>query len=236
MRRSGRRCAANAAGSASGGELAEEAQRAGVEGGRQPLQEQPAIEPGEHADGQEEPGPAGDPTTVRRQAAARHDAVHMRVMEQVLSPGVQHGDHAGLGAEVLGIGGDGAHRLGRRLEQDVVDDRLVLQGDRGDRRRHGEHDVEVRDRQQLGLSVGEPLRPSQALAFGAVPVAAGIVGDADLAAVGALLDMAAERRRAARLDGAHDPTLPVGQGGGVCRRDRRRRGGGRCPPPRARAA
>ena len=128
---------------------------------------------------------------------------------------MQHGDHAGLGAEMFGIGGDGAHRLGRRLEQDVVDDGLVLQGDRGDRRGHGEHDMEVWDRQQLGLPVGEPLRPSQALAFGAMPVAAAIVGDAHLAAVGAPLDMAAERRRAAGLDGAHDPTLPVGQGRGV---------------------
>ena len=42
-----------------------------------------------------------------------------------------------------------------------------------------------------------------------------VVGDADLAAVGTLLDMAAERRGAAGLDGGHDPTLPVGQGGGV---------------------
>ena len=127
--------------------------------------------------------------------------MHVRMVNKILAPGVQHGDHAGLGAEMFGIGGDGAHRLGRRLEQDVVDDCLVLQGDGGDRRGHGEHDVEVRDRQQLRLSVGEPLRPGQTLAFGAMPVAAAIVGDADLAAVGALFDMAAERRRAASLDG-----------------------------------
>src|SRR6185312_15975649 len=78
------------------GQLTEEAQRAGIEDGRQPLQEQPAIEPGEYADRQEESGPACDPASFARQAATRHDAVHMRVMEQVLSPGMQHGDHAGL--------------------------------------------------------------------------------------------------------------------------------------------
>ena len=141
--------------------------------------------------------------------------MYVRMMEKALSPGMQHADHASLGAEVLGIGADGAHRLGRRLEQDVVDDGLVLKGDRGDWRRHGEHDMEVWDRQQLRLPVGEPLRPSQALAFGAMPVPAAIVGDADLAAVGTPLGMAAEHRRAASLDSAHDATLPVGQGRGV---------------------
>ena len=40
----------------------------------------------------------------------------MRMMVQVLPPGVQHGDEPDLGAEMLGIGGDGAQRLGRRLE------------------------------------------------------------------------------------------------------------------------
>jgi hypothetical protein len=44
---------------------------------------------------------------------------------------------------------------------------------------------------------------------------AAIVGDAHVPAVVALLDMAAERRGAARLDGGHDPTLPVGEGGSM---------------------
>ena len=129
---------------------------------------------------------------------------------QGLAPGMQNGDQAGLGAEVLWIGGDDAQGLGGGLEQDVVDDCLVLQRDRGDRRRHGEDDMEVRHWQQIGLAVGEPLGASQALALRAVPVAAAIVGDADHAAVVALLDMAAERRRAAGRDGAHDAAL-VGQ-------------------------
>ena len=92
-----------------------------------------------------------------------------------------------------GIGGDGTQGLRCRAEQDVVDDRLVLQSDGGDRRGHGEHDVEIRHRQQLGLSISEPLRAGQALALWAVPVAAGIVRNAYLAAVGTSLDMAAER-------------------------------------------
>src|SRR5271166_756687 len=70
-------------------------------------------------------------------------------------------------------------------------------------------------RQQLSLSVCEPLRPGQALPFWAVPVAAGIVGDAHRTAVGASLDMIAEGRCAAGLDRGHDPPLAVGQGSGV---------------------
>ena len=34
------------------------------------------------------------------------------------------------------VGGDGEHRLGRRPEQQVVDDRLVVEGDVGDLGRH----------------------------------------------------------------------------------------------------
>ena len=43
------------------------------------------------------------------------------------------------------------------LNSRVVDDRLVLVGDIGDRRRQREDDVEVGDRQQLGFALGEPL-------------------------------------------------------------------------------
>ena len=59
------------------------------------------------------------------------------MMLQGLAPGVEHGDEADLGAEMLGIGGDRAQRLGRRPEQDGVDRLLVLEGDLGDRRAAG---------------------------------------------------------------------------------------------------
>ena len=120
----------------------------------------------------------------------------------------------------LRIGGDGQHRLRRRLEQQVVDERLVLEGDVGDLGRQREHDVEVADRQQVGLALGKPCPRRRALALRAVPVAAGVVGDAPLAAVLAGLDMTAERRGAAVLDRRHDLELGEaqvpGMGGPVC--------------------
>ena len=65
----------------------------------------------------------------------------------------------------------------------------------------------VGDRQQLGLSFGEPLPRRRALAFGAVAVAAGVVGDLDMAAVVAARDMTAERCGAAGRYRRHDLEL-----------------------------
>ena len=50
-------------------------------------------------------------------------------------------------------------------EQQVVDDRLVLPGDVGDLGRQREDDVEIADRQQVGLALGEPGSRGGALAL-----------------------------------------------------------------------
>ena len=67
--------------------VAEEAQAAGLVGGDELLQEQPAEQAREHAHGQEEARPARHPAlAVQRDAAARHDHVHVRVMGHAPSP------------------------------------------------------------------------------------------------------------------------------------------------------
>ena len=61
--------------------ITEELQAPGVVGGDQLCQEQASKQPREHADREEEAGPAGDPPlAVERDAAARHDDVGVRVM------------------------------------------------------------------------------------------------------------------------------------------------------------
>jgi hypothetical protein len=45
---------------------------------------------------------------------------------------VQHRGNGDASPEVLGIGGNGEHRLGGDLEQQIVDDGLVLIGDGAD--------------------------------------------------------------------------------------------------------
>ena len=101
-------------------------------GRRELVQEQASEQPRQHAHGQEEARPAGDPAaSIGRKAATRHDAMQVRVMGQRRAPGVQHADKADPGAEVLGVPGDGDQGLGGGLEQDAVDHRLVVVGDVG---------------------------------------------------------------------------------------------------------
>src|ERR1700738_5376526 len=102
---------------------------------------------------------------------------------------------------MLGIGCNGEHGLGLGFEQQVVDHGLVLIGDIRDPSRQREYYVIVRDRQQLGLALSQPFPRRRALALRAMPVAAGVVGDDGVRALLATLDVAAERRRAAALEG-----------------------------------
>jgi len=97
---------------------------------------------------------------------------------KVLTPAVQHCHDADLGAEVAWISGNGAQRLSRRSKQDVIDGRLVLECDRGDRRGYGEDNMKILHWQQLGLPIGYPGGARQSLAFRAMTVAAGIIGNA----------------------------------------------------------
>src|SRR5271157_6341852 len=76
------------------------------------MQEQAAEHPRQHPDRKEEPWPAGDPALpVWRNAAARDEKVNMRMVQQILSPRVQHAEETDLRAEMLRIGGDGAQGL-----------------------------------------------------------------------------------------------------------------------------
>ena len=91
-------------------------------------------------------------------------------MEQVLAPGVEHGEKADLSPQVFGISGDGAQSLRRGPEQDAIELSLVLIGDCCNLFRDGEDDVEVLSVQKLGLAILEPLSPGERLAFWAVPI------------------------------------------------------------------
>jgi len=120
---------------------------------------------------------------------------------------VEHGGEPDAGAEVLGVGRDGDQGLGGGFEQQVIDDRLVVIGDIGDRSGQGEDDMEIRHGQEIGLAVGQPFLGSSGLALWAMPIAAGVVRDAQVRAVLTAFDMPAQRRRSATLDRRHDLEL-----------------------------
>jgi hypothetical protein len=103
---------------------------------------------------------------VRRQAAAGNDDMDMEMMGQRRTPGVQNGGEADTRAQMLGVSRDRQQRLGGGPEQQVVHGGLVLERDRADRRRQGEDDVIVGNRQQLRLALGQPLPGRRALNLG----------------------------------------------------------------------
>ena len=61
--------------------------------------------------------------------------------------------------------------------------------------------MEIADGEQVGRAGGEPVFRRRALALGTMAIAAGVVGDPAVAAILAALEVAAERGRAAALDG-----------------------------------
>ncbi len=195
---------------------AKESQATGGVGDDELFQKQSAEQPRQHAHRQEEAGPAGYPAlTVQGDAAARDDHVNMRMVGERRPPCVQHGGHADPRAQMFWVGGDRDQRLGGGLEQQVVNHGLVLMGDVADRRRQGEDHVIIGDRQQLGLSLGQPSLRRRALTLGAMPIATTVVGDDFVGAVLAARDMPAEGRRAAALDRRHHLQLAKAHMAGV---------------------
>ena len=77
--------------------------------------------------------------------------MHVRMMHQVLAPGVKHHQTANLRSQVLRIGGNLQQRLGRRTKQDAVDHTFVLQCQRSQLVRQREDHVEVRYGKQFAL-------------------------------------------------------------------------------------
>src|SRR5215472_8419405 len=70
---------------------------------------------------------------------------------------MEHGGGANPGTEVLGVRCNGQQRLGCGAEQQVVDRCLVLVGNWANLGRQRKDQVEVADRQQIGLARGEPV-------------------------------------------------------------------------------
>ncbi len=108
-----------------------------------------------------------------------------------------------MGAQMFGVGGDRPQGFGGHLKQQLIDHRLIVIGNGSDRRRQGEHDVVVLDRQEVGLAGLEPTPRRIALAFRAMPVTAGVIGNFVMPAGTAMQHMPAQLGAAAAFDGRH---------------------------------
>jgi hypothetical protein len=123
--------------------------------------------------------------------------VKVWVVEQRLGPGVQDGEKADLSAEMTRVAGDLEQCLRCGAKEDLVDRLLVVPRQGGNFCGHGEHDVEVGNRQKILGTRREPLGTLVPEARGAVAAAAAVVGRVLGPAVLAPVEMPPERGGAA---------------------------------------
>jgi hypothetical protein len=122
-------------------------------------------------------------------------------MGQRRAPGVEHGGEADARAQMLRVGGDGGQRLGCGLEQQIVDDGLVLERDRADRRRQGDSREPAEAPPRALRAIASPPRPDTSGSDGC--------GRNCRRCVRARSPRSARRvRRAPRSDRSRSPTSP----------------------------
>jgi len=68
---------------------------------------------------------------IRRKAAGGNDAVGVRMKLQALIPAVKHAEETDLSSKVARIAGDLQQGLGAGLKEQLIDQPLVLQCERG---------------------------------------------------------------------------------------------------------
>src|SRR6266566_1485518 len=146
---------------------------------------------------------------IERQTAGRNDAMDMRVGRELLTPGMQNAEEADFCTEVFGVAGHFEKSFRTDAKQEIVDDLLVLQDQRGQMTGKREDHMHVRRGEQFLATCCEPAVASPGLTLWAVPVAARVVGDGAMSAAGAFIEMAAERGGATPRNGQeHFDVLP----------------------------
>ncbi len=109
---------------------------------------------------------------VRSDAASGNDAVDVGMKLQALIPAMEHAEETDLGTEMPWIASDLKQGLCTGVEEQVVDEPLVLQGERGQFPRQREDGMYVAGGQQFPFARLEPAQARVALASWAMPVSA----------------------------------------------------------------
>ena len=172
-----------------------------------------AKDPAQHFYREQEVIARVDPAlAIRTQAASGDHAVNVRMVRQVLAPGVEHGQETDVRAEVPGVGGDLQQSFRYGAEQNAIQDPPVLESQGCQQMRQREDHMEIGNRKQFRRAVGEPLLARRALALGAMPVAAGVVGVDPMSAPVAGAPIPAENGCPAVFDRVEDaPMIGVQQ-------------------------
>jgi len=136
--------------------------------------------------------------------------MHVRVMFEFLIPGVEHTEEADLGAEMFGIASDCEEGCGTGLQQEMVQEFLVLKGERRQLMGQGKDNMDVARGEKFLTTRLQPTSTGVGLTLRAVPVAAAVVRNSRTVAAGdALIEMPAQGGGATACDGSqHFDVLP----------------------------
>jgi hypothetical protein len=106
-------------------------QLATLEGGSKSSDELATKYAPQYSNGKEEAWVRSNPASViAGESAGGNDTVDMRVKLEFLIPGMEHAEEADLGSEMSGIASHFEQCLGTGLEQEMVQDLFVVQGER----------------------------------------------------------------------------------------------------------
>ena len=149
------------------------------------------------------------------QSSASNDVVDVWMLHEVLSPGVQDADEPDLCSQVFRVFREFRKSLRNGFEQDPIEDFLIPEDKRIQLIRNGENNVKVRYGKQVFFPVLDPLFLLQELAFGTVPVSAGVVRDHLCPTVLTLIHVATQISCAASFYCAHSAKTIRGHGMGA---------------------
>jgi hypothetical protein len=159
----------------------------------------------------------GEPSVIGRESTSRYSVMPVRMGAPSAGPRMEPPDHPDPAADAPGIQRQFLSGLGCAPTAEVVEGLLVAAGQRSEciRKRAGDH--AVRDWQQQTFWVVEPWRSRVLWALGTVPVLTGVVAVLVLLAGLTVIDLAAERLRAAPLKVLHGPQRPGRPPAAKCR-------------------
>ena len=144
---------------------------AGMKGTLERFVELAAKDATEHLNGKKEIVAWFDPTRViGRQSTGWHHAMNMWVGREFLTPGMQNTEEADFCTKMLGIACDFQKGFRAGAKQEVVDDLLVLQHQRGQVTRKREDHMDVTRRKKFPATLFQPTFPSTCLTLRAMPI------------------------------------------------------------------
>ena len=121
--------------------------------------------------------------------ASRHNAVNVRMVEQIRAPRMENGCHTCEQALILGKGLDGSPCS---LEHTVVEDALMSHRDGMKTCRQREDNMEVLDRDNLFPAAVNPFLSLLVLTLGTMSVTTAVIADMHIPALRTHLDMPAK--------------------------------------------